>query len=122
MKSVSFILLFWYIFPAILLFACNYIVQRMSLFKKYKIKSPDIATPFLFIGLSQISTLTFSVSAIPYLVLMISLLGIIIAVSYARYYGYIQYKRYFKLFWRSVFLLVCLFYLILIVTSLFYHK
>ncbi|MBP1041517.1 DUF3397 domain-containing protein [Vagococcus sp. BWB3-3] len=112
------IMVFWYVFPIILLFACNFIVQSLALVKKYKLKSPDLATPLLLMGIHAISVDTFKVSAVPYLLILIFLLGIGIAVSHAYYYGDIQYKRYFKMFWRIVFLLTLILYILLTILNI----
>ena len=112
---------FWYIFPIVLLFACNFIVQSLSLAKKYKVKSPDIATPFLLMGIHELSTDAFQVSAVPYVMIMILLLGIAIAVAHAYYYGDIQYKRFFKMFWRVVFLITLLLYILLIILNVSHY-
>ena len=41
------LVLFWYIFPAIVLFGCNFLVKIFSLDRRFKIKAPDLAVPFL---------------------------------------------------------------------------
>lgn len=43
MVSFSAIMLFWYIFPVIVLFACNFLVSTFSLTERWKIKAPDLA-------------------------------------------------------------------------------
>ena len=121
MKSLPVMMIFWYVFPIILLFACNFIVQSLSLAKKFKLKAPDLATPFLLMGIHVISTDTFSVSAVPYVIILILLLGIGIAVSHAYYYGDIQYKRFFKMFWRIVFLITLLLYILLIILNISHY-
>lgn len=118
MKSLPVLMLFWYVFPIILFLACNFIIQSFSLGKKYKIKTPDLATIPLFMGIHSISLDTFRVSAMPYLMILIFILGVAVAVGQGRYYGDIQYKRYFKMFWRIVFLLTFLLYLIMIIFNL----
>ncbi len=44
------LVLFWYIFPAIVLFGCNFLVKIFSLDRRFKIKAPDLAVPFLWEG------------------------------------------------------------------------
>ncbi len=118
MKSLPVLMLFWYIFPIVLFLACNFIIQSFSLGKKYKLKTPDLATIPLFMGIHSISLDTFHVSAIPYLLILVFLLGVVVAVGQAQYFGDIQYKRYFKMFWRITFLFTIVLYICLIIFNI----
>lgn len=118
MNSLPVLMLFWYVFPIVLFFACNFIIQSLSLVRRYKIKTPDLATIPLFMGIHGLSIDTFGVSAMPYLLILIFILGVVVAIGHARYYGDIQYKRYFKMFWRIVFLLTILLYVCLIIFNI----
>lgn len=119
MVSFSAVMLFWYVFPVIVLFACNYLVSTFSLTERFKIKSTDISVPFLFIGLTELSKDSYHVSILPYLVISILLLGISVAVFQAYYYGEIIYGRYFKMFWRLIFLICMILYILLVVLNIF---
>ena len=112
------LMLFWYVFPLILFFACNFVIQTFSLDQKYKIKTPDLATIPLLMGIHGLSLDTFKHSAIPYVFILIFVLGAVVAIGHARYFGDIQYRRYFKMFWRLVFLAIILIYLCLIVFNI----
>ena len=115
MVSFSAIMLFWYIFPVIVLFACNFLVSTFSLTERWKIKAPDLAIPFLFIGIHELSKDSYDESIMPYFVISILLLGVAVALFQAYYYGEILYRRYFKMFWRLTFFtnvcVVCVAYL-----------
>lgn len=111
MVSFSAVVLFWYLFPIIVLFACNYIISSLSLAERYKVKAPDIAIPFLFLGLHELSKQIYAQSILLYLLLSVFLLGIGVAVFQAYYYREIIYSRYFKMFWRLVFLLSMVIYI-----------
>lgn len=115
------ILVFWYIFPVFVLFAANYLVTTFALTKRLKIKAPDLAVPFLFLGLHQLSRNTFTHSVLPYFLISILLLGIGVAIFHAYYYGEILYGRYVKMFWRLVFLLSMVLYLVLIVLNIVHY-
>ncbi|HIX69200.1 DUF3397 domain-containing protein [Enterococcus sp.] len=114
-------MIFWYVFPVILLFATSFVASALSLQKKWHIKGPDLAVPFLWLGLQQISTNTFAVSILPYFVISILFLGILLVVFQAYYYGEIAYKRYFKMFWRLVFLFTLMTYLLLVIMDIVHY-
>lgn len=42
------LILFWYIYPVIVLFGCQFLVKLFSLNRRFKIKAPDLAIPFLW--------------------------------------------------------------------------
>ncbi|MBO0470772.1 DUF3397 domain-containing protein [Enterococcus sp. DIV0242_7C1] len=121
MVSFSVIMLFWYVFPVIVLFACNFIISTFSLTERYKVKAPDISIPFLFIGLNELSKDSYGQSIVPYMIISVLLLGICVAVFQAYYYGEILYGRYFKMFWRLVFLLSLILYALLILLNIVHY-
>ncbi|WP_207694513.1 lipoprotein [Enterococcus sp. DIV0212c] len=121
MVSFSVIMLFWYVFPVIVLFACNFIISTFSLTERFKIKAPDISIPFLFIGLNELSKDSYGQSIVPYMVISVLLLGICVAVFQAYYYGDILYGRYFKMFWRLVFLFSLVLYAVLILLNIVHY-
>lgn len=118
MVSFSVVMLLWYVFPVAVLFAANFIISRLALAERYKIKSPDISIPFLLIGLHVLSKDTYNQSIIPYMFISILLLGICVALFQAYYYGELIYGRFFKMFWRLNFLLVLLVYAFLILMNI----
>ncbi|ALS37277.1 MULTISPECIES: DUF3397 domain-containing protein [Enterococcus] len=121
MVSFSVIMLFWYVFPVIVLFACNFIISTFSLTERFKVKAPDISIPFLFIGLNELSKDSYGQSIVPYMVISVLLLGICVAVFQAYYYGEILYGRYFKMFWRLVFLLSLILYGVLVLLNIIHY-
>ncbi|MFC0233387.1 DUF3397 domain-containing protein [Vagococcus entomophilus] len=119
MGALSLQVVFWYIFPILLLFASSYIVTTFSLDTRFKVKAVDIATPFLLVGIHELSKVAFKHSVLPYILLTILLLGIIIAIVHAYYYHELNYRRYFKMYARFVFLLTFILYVVLIGLSFF---
>lgn len=117
----SLLMFFWYFFPVIVLFASNYIITTLSLQKRFRLKAPDIATPFLFMGLHEISKDSYGMSILPYFFISILLLGCIVLAFHFVYYKDIQYGRFFKMFWRLVFLLTIILYVVLSVLNLIHH-
>lgn len=118
MEKFTVEMLFWYIYPLVVLFAGNYIISAFSLTERLKIKSPDIAVPLLFIGLNAMSKATYQQSIVPYLIISILILGIFVAVFHAYQYGEILYGRYFKMFWRLTFLFSLFLYVLLILLNI----
>lgn len=117
MKSIPLHIIFWYIFPIVLLFASNFIVTALSLDSRFKIKSVDFATPFLLIGLNKLSKDIYKESIVPYVIITILLFGIVIAILHAYRYGNIQYQRYFKMYWRVIFLLTVIMYAAMVILN-----
>lgn len=112
------LVLFWYIFPAIVLFGCNFLVKIFSLDRRFKIKAPDLAVPFLWGGMHSLSRNSATVSFLPFFMISLLLMAICIAVFQAYYYDEIIYSRYLKMTWRLAFLLTSGFYVVLIVLNL----
>ena len=99
------LILFWYIYPVIVLFGCQFLVKLFSLNRRFKIKAPDLAIPFLWGGMHALSRNTATISILLFFFISVLLLGICIAIFQAYYYEEIIYSRYFKMTWRLVFLL-----------------
>lgn len=112
------IVLFWYIFPAIVLFGCNFLVKLFSLDRRFKIKAPDLAVPFLWGGMHALSRNILTFSFLPFFMISMLLMAICIAVFQAYYYDEIIYSRYLKMTWRLAFLLTIVFYGLLIVLNI----
>ena len=83
MPSITINIIFWFISPIIILFASAFVTSLFSLKKRYGIKAPDIAVPFLFIAIHRLSYLVFKESLFPYFLITISLLGIGLAFFHA---------------------------------------
>jgi len=118
MSTFSPIYLFWYIFPVIVLFASKLCISVFSLNKRFRLKATDIAVPFLLFGIHQLSTLSFQFSIFPYFLITLLLLGIALAIFQAYFFEEIVYRRFFKMYWRSVFLFALVLYIILIIFSI----
>ena len=110
------IVLFWYIFPAIVLFGCNFLVKLFSLDRRFKIKAPDLAVPFLWGGMHALSRNMATFSFLPFF--MISMLLMAICIAVFQDYDEIIYSRYLKMTWRLAFLLTIVFYGLLIVLNI----
>ncbi len=111
-------LILWYVFPIIVFFLMRLLVSLFSLDRRFSIKAPDLAVPFILFSIHQLSVLAFKESLFPYLVITLSLLGIGVAFFQAYFYEEIEYPRFFKMYWRSVFLFSTVTHLSLVVLSL----
>lgn len=79
MGSFSPLVLFWYIFPAIVIFGCQFLVKIFALTRRFKVKAPDLAVPFLWGGIHALSRNTDTSSFLPFLLITILLMAICIA-------------------------------------------
>jgi uncharacterized membrane protein len=95
-------------------------VKKTKINIKYGVKAPDIATPFLLIGIHNLSKATFDESFLPYTLLIVLLVSMLIAVFQAYQFKEILYKRYLKMVWRVTFLITLLIYFLLILVSIFF--
>lgn len=118
MSTFKSFILFWYIYPAIVLFGCQFLVKLFPLNRRFKIKAPDLAIPFLWSGMHILSRNIATVSFLPFFLISILLMGIGIAVFQAYYYGEIIYSRYLKMTWRLTFLITIVLYLVLIALNI----
>lgn len=112
------IVLFWYIFPVIVLFGCQFLVRIFALNRRFNLKAPDLSVPFLWGGMHELSRNMGTISVLPFFIISVLLLGICIAVFQAYYYEEIVYSRYLKMTWRLTFLLTIILYLVLIVFNI----
>lgn len=106
-------LVFWLIYP-ILLALLGRMVLLIPFFKKRQIKVVDVMVPFLFIGLHYLSVMLYQHSLIPYMLLSMMLMGMIITIGQAYFFQYIDYKKFFKMYWRLIFVFQIISYLVLI--------
>lgn len=118
MGSFSPIILFWLVFPILAIFASNFLTASISFIRRLKLKTPDVAVPLLFLGLHELSKEVYNHSIFPYFMIAILVLGIGVVLFHAYYYREILYGRYFKMFWRLVFLLSMVLYGTMIVLTI----
>lgn len=118
MRGIPLSMYFWYLFPIIIFFIGYQVMTYLPLKEKFNLKLPDIVTPFLLLGIHRLSVDSFQASSLPYLMILILLVGIAVALSHAYYFGDIQYKRFFKFFWRLVFLVSVVIYITMIIYNI----
>ena len=109
---------FWFLFPVLLLFLSSIFVKKTKVNVKYGVKAPDVATPFLLVGIHNLSKSAFDESFLPYTLLIVLLVSMLIAVFQAYQFKEIKYKRYLKMVWRVTFLITLLIYTLLILVSI----
>ncbi|MEG0267975.1 MAG: DUF3397 domain-containing protein [Carnobacterium sp.] len=103
-----------YLMPIFFLYFFSKGVNRHFKNQQLKIKLADLLVPYLMIGIQILSIQTFEVSIFPYFLILIFSLGIIIAVLIAYKKGEIIYSRFFKTYWRFVFMFSFLTYYLLV--------
>lgn len=111
--------LFWSLFPVIVYFACNFVSSYFSLQERFKIKTVDLAVPFLLIGLSELSREAFQRSIVPFVLISILLIAVFVVVYLAYQYHDLQYAKLFKMTWRITFLYIIAIYIFVIIAGLF---
>lgn len=117
MPSMTVNFIFWSLSPVFILFAAKFVTSIFSLKKRYGVRAPDVAVPFLFLAIHRLSYLTFQESLFPHFIITLCLLGIGLAFFQAYFYEELDYPRYLKMYWRSVFLFSILTQIVLIVVS-----
>lgn len=97
------------------------ILAKLWRFKRFGLKFSDLAFPLFALEFYLISDRFFYHSALPELVLALSLLAIGTAVYFLRKKRDFLYTKFLKYFWRSGFLLMLVLYLALVITVLFFR-
>ncbi|MDY4306733.1 DUF3397 family protein [Enterococcus mundtii] len=102
MGSFSPLVLFWYIFPAIVIFGCQFLVKIFALTRRFKVKAPDLAVPFCGEASMHCLVIPIRLHFCPFID-HYPLMAICIALFQAYYYDELVYSRYFKMTWRLTF-------------------
>ncbi|HLQ39479.1 MAG TPA: DUF3397 domain-containing protein [Tetragenococcus sp.] len=118
MHSFSWTYVFWYFYPILILFLITILMKIIPLKEKFHLKIPDLAVPFLLLGIHRLSKISFRISVFPYFLITLLLLGIVVAIYQAYVFEEILYGRFFKMYWRLVFLLTMVLYLLLVLLSI----
>lgn len=105
-------IVFWFVFPAIVLIAGQFFIKYTGITKFIKINVADLATAFLIFGIFEITRRLFKVSILPNFFLSLLLLALTIIVFQIFYYQEFFYGKFFKMFWRMTFLFSVLVYVV----------
>lgn len=108
-----------YLLPIVTLLLFNKSINRHFRKQQLEIKLPDLMVPYLMLGIQILSKQTFNFSIFPYFLIFIFSLGMIILVIMAYKKGEIIYKRFFKTYWRFIFLSSILTYYFLVSANIF---
>ena len=108
-----------YLLPIAILLLFNKSINRHFKKQQLEIKLPDLMVPYLMLGIQILSKLTINFSIFPYFLIFIFSLGMIILVITAYKKGEIIYKRFFKTYWRFIFLSSILTYYFLVSANIF---
>ncbi|HIY58292.1 MAG TPA: DUF3397 domain-containing protein [Candidatus Tetragenococcus pullicola] len=118
MHTFTPVLIFWYLFPILAIFASQLILAVFSLKKRFHLKAADFATVLLLFGIHKLSVITLGTTIFPYFLITLFLLGIGLTFFQAYFYDELDFRRFFKMYWRSVFLLSLALYIVLILLSI----
>ncbi len=118
MSTFSPMLIFWYLFPMIVWAALQLLSSVFSLNKRFSIKAVDLTVPFLLFGIQKLSKMALGSSVLPYFLITLCLLGIGLAFFQAYFYDELEYRRFFKMYWRFAFLLCVILHIVLILLSI----
>lgn len=100
-----------YFIPIFLFILFNKSVNHHFKNQQIKIKLADLLVPYLMVGIQILSIETFKLSIFPYFLIIIFSLGMIIAILIAYNKGEIIYSRFFKTYWRFIFIFsLCTYY------------
>ncbi|WP_414839985.1 DUF3397 domain-containing protein [Carnobacterium sp. TMP28] len=107
-----------YFLPIGLIFIFGRSINRHFRNRQTKIKLVDLMIPYLMVGIQILSIRTFKQSIFLYFLIFLFSLGIIIAILIAYKKGEISYSKFFKTYWRFVFLFSFLMYYFLVAASI----
>lgn len=107
-----------FLLPIALFVFCNKKINRHFMKQQLTVKLADLLVPYLIVGIHIISSLTWGRSIFPFFLIFIFTLAIILLLYLAVKKGEILYHKFFKSWWRFVFLSSILTYYGLIVTTI----
>ncbi|GEK89893.1 Protein of unknown function [Alkalibacterium putridalgicola] len=102
-------LLGFYSVPFITLLFSRWINKQFKLLR-LSVKVVDLIIPYMLLLLFAMSQLYFPVNLIPYIILIISVLGIILATYFTFYRKELKLYLFFRIWWRIVFIICLIFY------------
>ena len=111
----------FYIAPVLFLLILKSLIRKRLIIRHVAIKPPDVLVPFLLIGIHILSERTLKFSLLPYFAIFMLSLGIVIVCLMAYKKGEILFSRFFKTFWRFLFLFSFLMYYILVGLNIAHH-
>lgn len=103
--------------PILLFVFFNQKINRHFMKQQRTVKMADLLVPYLLVGIHIISSITFGQTLFPYFLIFVFMLAIILLVYLAVKKGEILYSKFFKSWWRFVFLSSIIFFYGLVATS-----
>lgn len=92
------------ILPIVLFAFFNKGINRHFMKQQRTVKMADLLVPYLLVGIHVISSTTLGMTVFPYFLIFVFALAIILLVILAVKKGEILYNKFFKSWWRFVFL------------------
>ncbi|MER2063468.1 MAG: DUF3397 family protein [Alkalibacterium sp.] len=100
----------FYSIPFITLLFSKWINRQFKLIR-LSLKVVDLIIPYMLVLLFIMSQLYLPINLLPYLMLIISVLGILLATYYTFYLKELSLYLFFRTWWRIVFITCLIFYL-----------
>ena len=105
-------ILFWLIFPIIVLVASQFLIKFSGIKKYLAINAADLGTFFLIYGIFEMTRRLFTNSILPNFSLSILFIALTVVGFQIYRYQEFYYGKFFKMFWRLTFLFSIFTYLI----------
>lgn len=108
--SVDLIIIVFYLLPVIILLFSKKINRQFRLVN-IPVKVVDLLIPYMLILLFYLGRLYFEINLIPYIIIVLSLMGIVIATFRTFVKEELNLYFFFRIWWRYVFLILLTGYL-----------
>ena len=93
-----------FLMPILLFLLFNNKINRHFRKQRLTLKLADLLVPYLIVGIHIMSMLTLGITIFPYFLIFIFSLAIILLLYFAVKKGEILYGKFFKSWWRFVFI------------------
>lgn len=100
----------FYSLPFIILIFSKWINKQFKMIR-LSFKVVDLIIPYMIVLIFIMSELYFPINLIPYLILIISVLGILLATYYTFYLKELKLYLFFRIWWRVVFITCLIIYI-----------
>lgn len=102
----------FYFIPFVILFFSKWINRQFRLLN-LSIKVVDLLIPYLILFVYILANIYLGINTLPYLVILFSIVGIILASYYAFWTKTLEIYLFLRMWWRYVFLILLSIYILL---------
>lgn len=90
----------------------SYILVTFFNLKRFGILFTDLSFPLLALEIALVAMQSLTLDVFFYYLICLSLLALILSITFLKRYHTFSYRRFLKFFWRSGFILTAIFYVI----------